>query len=104
MLQSIGSQNRIQFSKRTTTKVWVGMTEAEIVYMYTNENDMRVSVKVPAVTGLTIEEARAKLKQSNLNIKIEGEDGIVVSQEPQADKSVEEGSLVDVVVQKKEGE
>lgn len=61
-----------------------------------------MSVKVPAVTGLTIEEAKTKLQQNNLNIKIEGEEGIVISQEPQADKSVEEGSVVDIVVQKEE--
>ena len=44
----------------------------------------------------------AKLKEHQLNIKIEGEEGNIVSQEPPADKSVEEGTIVDVVVQKKE--
>lgn len=78
------------------------MTKAQLCICTLGENDTRVSVKVPAVTGLTIDEARAKLKQSNLNIKIEGDEGTVVSQEPQADKSVEEGTVVDVVLQKKE--
>ena len=72
------------------------------VYLYTEENDTRMSVKVPAVTGLTIDEAKAKLAESNLNIKIEGTEGVIISQEPVADKSVEEGSIVDVVVQKEE--
>ena len=57
---------------------------------------------MPTVTGLTAVEAKEKLKQSNLNIKIEGDDGIVISQEPQANKAVEEGSIVNVVLQKKE--
>jgi len=75
-----------------------------IVYLYTEENDTRMSVKVPSITGLTIDEARTKLKENNLNIKIEGKEGIIISQEPQANKSVEEGSVVDVVIQKNEEE
>lgn len=66
------------------------------------ENDTRVSIQVPTLTGLTVAEARQKLKESKLNIKVEGEEGIVVSQEPQAEKSVEEGTIIDVVVQKDE--
>ena len=73
-----------------------------LVYLYTAENDTRLSVRVPSITGLTVDEARAKLKEHQLNIKIEGEEGNIVSQEPPADKSVEEGTIVDVVVQKKE--
>ena len=76
------------------------LEKGSIVYLYTDENDTRMSVKVPAVTGLTVEEAKSVLKQNGLNIKIEGEEGKIVSQEPAADKSVEEGTLVDVVVQK----
>lgn len=70
------------------------------VYLYTAENGTRVSVQVPTLIGLTVSEARQKLRENKLNIKIEGEEGIVVSQEPPAEKSVEEGTVVDVVVQK----
>ncbi len=70
------------------------------IYLYTAENDNRISVQVPTLTGLTITEARQKLKANKLNIKIEGEDGNVVSQEPQAEKSVEEGTVINVVIQK----
>ncbi len=72
------------------------------VYLYTGENDTRLSTQVPTLTGLTVAEARQKLKENKLNIKIEGEEGKVVSQEPQAEKSVEEGTVVNVVVQKEE--
>ena len=72
------------------------------IYLYTKENDTRISTQVPAVTGLTIDEAKSKLKSSNLNIRVEGEEGTIISQEPQAEKSVEEGTVVDVVVQKNE--
>ena len=72
------------------------------VFLYTSENDTRVSVKVPVITGLTVAEAREKLKQSGLNIKVEGEEGKIISQEPQAEKSVEQGTVVDVVLQSNE--
>ena len=72
------------------------------IYLYTKENDTRISTQVPAVTGLTIDEAKSKLKSSNLNIRVESEEGTIISQEPQAEKSVEEGTVVDVVVQKNE--
>ncbi len=71
--------------------------------IYTHgENDTRLSVRVPTLTGLTITEARQKLKASKLNIKIEGDEGKVVSQEPAGEKSVEEGTVVDVVIQKED--
>ena len=72
------------------------------VFLYTQENDTRVSVKVPAITGLTDQEAREKLKQNNLNIKVEGEEGRIISQEPMAEKAVEQGSVIDVVLQSNE--
>ncbi len=72
------------------------------VYLYTAENDTRMSVQVPTLIGLTITEARQKVKEQKLNIKIEGTEGKVVSQEPQGEKSVEEGSVVDIVVQKEQ--
>lgn len=81
-------------------KSGANLDKGSIIYLYTEENDTRMSVKVPAITGLTVDEAKAKLKANNLNIKIEGEEGKIISQEPQADKSVEEGTVVDVVIQK----
>lgn len=66
------------------------------------ENDTRLSVQVPTLTGLTINEAREKLKENNLNVKLEGDEGTIVSQEPHAEKSVEEGTVVDIVAQKEE--
>ena len=83
---------------KSGTKLDKGST----VYLYTSENDTRMSVKVPAITGLTADEAKAKLKEANLNLKVEGNEGVIISQEPQVDKSVEEGTIVDVVIQKNE--
>ena len=78
------------------------LEKGSTVYLYSEENDSRLSVKVPSVIGLTMDEARATLEENNLNIKIEGEAGTVISQEPAENKSVEKGTVVDVVVQKKE--
>lgn len=78
------------------------LDKGSMICLYTNENDTRMSVQVPAITGLTVDEARAKLKENHLNIKIEGEEGKIISQEPAANKSVEEGTIVDVVIQKEE--
>lgn len=83
-------------------KSGVELEKGSTVYLYSEENDTRLSVKVPSVTGLTIDEARATLKENNLNIKIEGQEGTIISQEPAANKSVEKGTVVDVVIQKKE--
>lgn len=80
-------------------KSGVTLDKDSVICLYTQENDTRMSVKVPAITGLTVEEARAKLKENHLNIKVEGEGGRIISQEPSADKSVEEGTIVDVVIQ-----
>ena len=51
---------------------------------------------------LKAKEAREKLKNSGLNIKIEGEGGKIISQEPQAEKAVEQGTVIDVVLESKE--
>ncbi len=83
-------------------KPGVTLEKGATVYLYGEGDDARLSVKVPSVTGLTIEEAKETLKGSHLNIKIEGENGIIISQEPAANKSVEKGTIVDVVVEKKE--
>ena len=64
------------------------------------ENNSRLSVQVPTLMGLSIAEARKKIKENKLNIKIEGNEGNVVSQEPQGEKPVEEGTVVDIVIEK----
>lgn len=76
------------------------LEKGSTVFLYSEENDTRLSVKVPAITGLTVDEAKERLKENGLNIKVEGNEGIIITQEPSANKSVEEGSIVDVVIQK----
>ena len=56
------------------------------------------SIMSELLIGKTVEEATRILKESKLNIKVEGENGIVVSQDPTFDVEVEEGTVVNVVI------
>lgn len=82
-------------------KSGVVLDKDAIVYLYTEENDTRVSVQVPSIIGLTTNEAKAKLKENNLNMKLEEQEGVIISQEPQAHESVEEGTIINVTIEKK---
>ena len=65
--------------------------------LYTEENDVRTSTSVPKLEGLTATQAASSLKAKNLNISVEGS-GIVVNQEPATGTSVEQGSVVKVIL------
>ena len=87
-------------------KAGIKLEPGATIYLYTAENEVRVSTSVPNVKGMTINSAKAALKASNLNIKVEGENGIVVSQEPSYGTEQEVGTVVNVTVkeQLKEGQ
>ncbi len=67
------------------------------VFLYTSENEVRSSISVPNVKGLSIEEAKAKLRAENLNVIIEGTRGIIVSQSISAGNTVEAGTVITLV-------
>lgn len=67
------------------------------IFLYTNENEVRPSISVPNVKGLTIEEAKSKLRAENLNVVVEGTRGIIVSQSISAGNQVEAGTVVNLV-------
>ena len=66
MSQSIGSQNRIQFSNRTTTKVLVGMTGTEIVW---NMSIAELSLNVMKLNN-TVVKIKVQRKSHTINEKI----------------------------------
>ena len=74
------------------------LIEGSIVKLYTEDNDTRISQTIPNLKGMTLSEAKAALKNKNLNIKYSG-DGKVTSQGVAAGTSVEEGTVIDVVLQ-----
>lgn len=75
-----------------------GLIEGAIVKLYTEDNDTRISQTVPNLKGMTLSEAKAALKNKNLNIKYTGS-GRVTSQSVTSGTSVEEGTVIDVVLQ-----
>ena len=78
-------------------KPGVSLLKGSIVCLYTEENDVRISVNVPNLKGKTLSQARSALKDKNLNISYEGT-GQVVSQSITEGTTVEEGTIVEVVL------
>ena len=74
------------------------LIEGSIVKLYTEDNDTRVSQTMPNLKGMTLSEAKAALKNKNLNIKYTGS-GKVTTQDVTAGTAVEEGTVINVVLQ-----
>ena len=49
---------------------------------------------------MTQEQARNALRAQNLNIQVDGDVGVVISQDPIFETEVEEGTIVNVVIKK----
>lgn len=79
-------------------KSGISLTNGSIVCLYADDNDVRVSQSVPNVKGMSVEEATRVLRSLNLNIKVQGTVGNVVSQDPYSGTAVEEGSVIKVVI------
>lgn len=69
-----------------------------LVMLYTAENNIRTSTTVPNLNGMTAAQATNSLKSKNLNIKVEGSKGTVVSQDPPIGTSVEQGTVVKITI------
>ena len=63
---------------------------------------VRVSTTVPKVLNMSAAQAANSLKSKNLNISVEGTSGIIESQEPAAGSSVEQGTVIKVVLKNEE--
>ena len=73
------------------------LIEDSVVMLYTEDNDVRISQEVPNLKGMTLSEAKAALSNKNLNVKYTGS-GKVTSQDIAAGTSVEEGTIVNIVL------
>jgi len=69
------------------------------VNLYSSGNEARVSQEVPNLKGMSYAQARNALKAKNLNIHVTGT-GTVLSQDPMAGTSVEEGTVINITLQK----
>lgn len=76
-------------------KPGVSLSEGSIIMLY--DQDTRISTTVPDLTGKSAYQATTELKNSNLNISIEGS-GTVVSQDPPKGSSVDAGTVVKVTL------
>lgn len=74
------------------------LSSGSIVKLYSKGNEARVSSTVPDLKGMSLSQATNTLKSKNLNIKSTGT-GKVISQDPIAGKSVEEGTVINVTLQ-----
>lgn len=78
-------------------KPGISLIAGSTVNIYSNGNEARVSVEVPNLKGMSFSKARSTLKSKNLNINVTGT-GTVLSQDPMAGTSVEEGSIINVTL------
>lgn len=75
------------------------LVKGSIVKLYTETENTKVSKQVPDLTGKSLYQVKTLLKELNLNYSVTGS-GTVVSQEPIANTSVEEGTIIKVTLGK----
>lgn len=78
-------------------KPGVSLSKGSTIMLY--DQDTRVSTTVPDLTGKSKYQATTELKNSNLNISVEGS-GTVVSQDPPKGSNVDAGTVVKVTLKK----
>lgn len=72
-------------------KPGVNLSKGSIIMLY--DQNIRTSATVPDVTGKGISQATTELRNSNLNVNVEGS-GIVISQDPPKGSNVDAGTIV----------
>ncbi len=92
-----GDENSLLVTDQTPN-AGTTLSKNSIVCLYTEENETRVSVTVPNLVGMTLEQAKENLKQKKLNITSEGSGTVIKSQEIKKDSSVEEGTVIKVTL------
>lgn len=96
-VSSSGDENNTLVSEQIP-KFGIYLEEGSTIYLYTSESSSKKTTKVPNIKGKTVAEAIKILKDKNLNIKVYGDKGIIVSQDPTFDVEVEEGTVINVVI------
>ena len=78
-------------------KPGTSLSSGATVNIYTSGNEARISVQVPSLNEMSLSQARSALKSKNLNINATGS-GYVVSQDPMAGTTVEQGTVINVTL------
>ena len=73
------------------------LLKGSIVKLYTEKENTKVSKKVPNLLNKNLSQVKTLLKDKNLNLSFSGS-GIVVSQDPVEGTSVEEGTIIKVIL------
>lgn len=73
------------------------LTKGSVVKLYTETENTRVSKQVPNLIGKNLSQVKNLVKEKNLNVSVTGS-GVVVSQDPIAGTSVEEGTIIRVTL------
>ncbi len=92
-----GNKNELLVTEQVP-KAGTKLPTDSLIMLYTSENDVRTSTTVPNVVGMSSKSATNSLKSKNLNIQIEGTSGAVSAQDPPADTSVEQGTIIKVTL------
>ena len=79
-------------------KAGVSLLENSTIYLYTSNNNVRSTTKVPSFKGMGASQVINSSQASNLNVVLDGT-GTVVSQGVAAEKEVEQGTVVTVTMQ-----
>lgn len=79
-------------------KPGTALLSGSTVKIYAKNSDSRISTTVPSLKGMTLSQAKNALSSKNLNIKFTGT-GKVISQDPGENTQVEEGTVVNVILQ-----
>ena len=81
-------------------KPGTSLVEGATVIIYSSGNEARISTTVPNLKDMSLSQAKSALKAKHLNINITGS-GTVVSQDPMAGTTVEEGTVINVTLQQR---
>lgn len=74
------------------------LVEDSVICLYASESEERPRTQVPNVKEMSVNQAINALRAKNLNVKIDGTKGKVVSQDPIVETVVEEGTVINVVI------
>ena len=106
LLKNAGFQVQTSILENKTTtlvsdqvpKPGVKLSKNSLICLYTEDNNVHLSVSVPNLKGMSAEQATNSLHSRKLNISLQGS-GKVVSQDRTVDEQVEEGSIITVTLE-----
>ncbi len=91
-----GDKNNILVADQTP-KPAISLSKNSIIMLYGEGSTIATSVTVPDLKGMTASQATTTLRNSNLNISIDGS-GVVINQDTQKDELVPEGTVIHVTL------